>query len=51
MVSINEIIKREVNPFDLVNIRVGNFWTENQDYTALVESIHQEVINEVEGLL
>ncbi|PAX52379.1 ATP-binding protein [Brunnivagina elsteri] len=51
MVSINEIIKREVNPFDLVNIRVGNFWTENQDYTALVESIHQAVINEVEGLL
>lgn len=51
MVSINEIIMREVNPFDLVNIRVGNFWTENQDLTSLVESIHQEVIDEIEGFL
>ncbi len=51
MVSINEIIKREVNPFDLVNTKVGNFWTEDQDSKAIVESIHQEVINEIEYLL
>ncbi|MBW4671999.1 MAG: ATP-binding protein [Cyanomargarita calcarea GSE-NOS-MK-12-04C] len=51
MVSINEIIIREVNPFDLVNIRVGNFWTDSQDYTSIVESIHQEVIDEIEGFL
>ncbi|MDJ0616701.1 MAG: ATP-binding protein [Calothrix sp. MO_192.B10] len=51
MASINEIIKREVNPFDLVNIRVGNFWTENQDTNSLVDSIHQEVITEIEGFL
>jgi GTPase SAR1 family protein len=51
MASINEIIKREVNPFDLVNIRVGNFWTENQDTNSLVDSIHQEVIAEIERFL
>lgn len=51
MPSINEIIKREVNPFDLVNLRTGNFWTENQDAKSVVESIHQEVISDIEELL
>ncbi|OKH55977.1 KAP family P-loop domain-containing protein [Calothrix sp. HK-06] len=51
MVSIDEIIKREVNPFDLVNIVVGNFWNDNQESASVVESIHQDVINEIEGYL
>ncbi|BAY61309.1 hypothetical protein NIES22_13740 [Calothrix brevissima NIES-22] len=51
MTSINEIIKREVNPFDLVNLRSGNFWTENPDTKSVVESIHQEAISEIEELL
>lgn len=51
MVSINDIIKREVNPFDLVNSTTGNFWTEKQKLDSVVESIHQEAINEIEGLL
>lgn len=51
MVSINEIIKREVNPFDLVNTIVGNFWDNNQDTASVVESIHQDVIHKIGGYL
>jgi GTPase SAR1 family protein len=51
MASIDDIIKREVNPFDLVNLKPGNFWGENQDLESTVESIHQEAITEIEGLL
>jgi hypothetical protein len=51
MTSIEEIIKREVNPFDLLNLKPGNFWGEKQDSALTVESIHQEAIAEIEELL
>ncbi|MFN6468999.1 MAG: ATP-binding protein [Nostoc sp. SerVER01] len=51
MASINDIIKREVNPFDLVNLRTGNFWGQNHELESIVESIHQEAITEIEGFL
>ncbi|MBW4597055.1 MAG: ATP-binding protein [Brasilonema angustatum HA4187-MV1] len=51
MPSINDIIKREVNPFDLTNLKPGNFWGEQQDSMLMVESIHQETIAELEELL
>lgn len=51
MTSIDDIIKREVNPFDLINLKPGNFWGEKQDSALTVESIHQEAIAEIEGLL
>ncbi|WP_392532113.1 ATP-binding protein [Nostoc sp. C117] len=51
MASINDIIKREVNPFDLVNLKTGNFWGQNQDLESMVESIHQDAITQIEGLL
>ncbi|BAY81943.1 hypothetical protein NIES267_14210 [Calothrix parasitica NIES-267] len=51
MTPINNIIKRELNPFDQINFKPGNFWGEEQDSENSVDSIHQEVINEVEGLL
>ncbi|MHC5857464.1 ATP-binding protein [Nostoc sp.] len=51
MPSIDEIIKREVNPFDLINLKPMNFWSEKQDATLTVESIHQEAIIEIEELL
>ncbi|MBH8564097.1 ATP-binding protein [Nostoc sp. CENA67] len=51
MASINDIIKREVNPFDLVNLKVGNFWSQHQELDSVVESIHQEAITEIEGFL
>jgi hypothetical protein len=51
MTSIDELIKREVNPFDLINTKVGNFWGKSQDSAQTVESIHQEAINEIDDLL
>ena len=51
MTSIKNIIQREVNPFDLIDFKPGNFWGEKQNPTDSIDSIHQEVIGEVEGLL
>jgi len=51
MTSIEELLKREVNPFDLINLKPGNFWGEKQDSALTVESIHQEAIAEIEMLL
>ncbi|HIK28640.1 MAG: ATP-binding protein [Oscillatoriaceae bacterium SKW80] len=51
MASIYEIIRQEMNPFDSTTFRPGNFWQEYQDPAFTVESIHQEVIAEVEELL
>ena len=51
MTDINNIIKREVNPFDIINLKPTNFWADEQDSTLMVESIHQETIIEIEGLL
>ena len=51
MTSIEELIKHEVNPFDLINLKPGNFWQEQQDSALTVESIHQEAIAEIESLL
>lgn len=42
MATLDEIILQEVNPFNPVSFKSGNFWT-NQDSTLIsVESIHQE---------
>src|SRR5919199_1651121 len=51
MTSIDDIIKREVNPFDPTTFKPGNFWREKQDSALTVESIHQEAIAEIEALL
>lgn len=51
MPTIDEIIKREVNPFDPTTFTPGNFWHEKQDATLTVDSIHQEAITNIENLL
>jgi len=51
MPSINEIIKREANPFDRINLKPANFWDERQNTALSVESIHQEAVTEIEALL
>lgn len=51
MTDINDIIKREVNPFDIINLKPTNFWAEEQDSKLMVESIHKSAIIEIEGLL
>ncbi|MEB3147531.1 MAG: ATP-binding protein [Sphaerospermopsis sp.] len=51
MTHINEIIKRQINPFDLIQLKPTDFWVEEQDSTVMVDSIHQEAIIEIEDLL
>jgi hypothetical protein len=45
MASIEDIIKRVVNPFDPVTFCTGNFWQEQQNSELMVESIHQGAID------
>ncbi|OKH35237.1 KAP family P-loop domain-containing protein [[Phormidium ambiguum] IAM M-71] len=47
MASINDIIKREVNPFDPTTFKQGHFWREKQVSAFQVESIHQEALQEI----
>ncbi|MGK7874371.1 MAG: ATP-binding protein [Xenococcaceae cyanobacterium] len=52
MATIDEIIQREVNPFDPVTFKTGNFWLEDNPASALtVESINQEAINQITEVL
>jgi AAA ATPase domain len=51
MASIDELIQREINPFDRVNLKPGNFWHTSTSSTAAVESIHQNALTQIEGYL
>lgn len=51
MLSIDEIIQREVNPFDSTTFKPGNFWQEQQNPTLTVNTIHQEAITQIEQTL
>ncbi|MDX2099964.1 MAG: hypothetical protein SFW36_19490 [Leptolyngbyaceae cyanobacterium bins.59] len=51
MASIDELILQEANPFDPVTFKVGNFWQEDRAVTPTVNSIHQEAIVKLNGLL
>lgn len=47
MASIEQIIQREVNPFDPVTFYTRHFWQEQQNSELMVESIHQEVSDQI----
>ncbi len=52
MTTLKEIIQQEVNPFDSVTFRTGNFWTEENNSTIVtVKSIHQSAITQVQNTL
>lgn len=51
MASIQQIIQETLNPFDSTTFRPGNFWQEQQETDLTVESIHQNVVQEIEDLL
>ncbi|NEN93689.1 MAG: ATP-binding protein [Okeania sp. SIO3H1] len=51
MASIDRIIQREVNPFDPVSLYTINFWQEQQNPTLNVDSIHQNIISDIETVL
>lgn len=51
MTSIDQIIQRESNPFDPVTLYTINFWQEQQNPRLNVDSIHQNVITDIEAVL
>jgi AAA ATPase domain len=51
MPAIEQIIQRELNPFDSTTFRPGHFWREEQDLAQTVNSIHQQTIDEIQQVL
>ncbi|PSO53136.1 MAG: KAP family P-loop domain-containing protein, partial [Cyanobacteria bacterium QH_1_48_107] len=51
MASIDQIIKQAVNPFDPVTFYTRNFWQEPEARSPTVDSIHQNIIMEIETFL
>ena len=51
MTEIDRIIQRAPNPFDTETFWSGNFWQEIQNPELTVDSIHQDVLQEIEAVL
>ena len=51
MTKLDQIIQREVNPFDPITFHTGDFWQESQKSEMTVKSIHQKEIAEITQLL
>jgi hypothetical protein len=48
MTSIHQLIQQEINPFDRVNLKPGNFWRSAQESSSsLVASIHQDALADI----
>ncbi len=50
-VDIDQFLRCQVNPFDSTTFRPGNFWEEQQEAALTVDSIHQEVVSDIEQCL
>jgi hypothetical protein len=51
MTSIDELIQREINPFDRVNLKPGNFWNPQSQSPSAVASIHQTALSAIASYL
>ena len=51
MASINQLIRKAMNPFAPETFKPGNFWHDAQDPKLHVDSIHQQTLAEIEALL
>lgn len=51
MTPIDQLIAKEANPFDAITLTPGNFWKEEQKQELFVDSIHQELVVEIEKYL
>jgi hypothetical protein len=49
--SLQQLIQRNLNPFDASTFKPGNFWQENQDPNQEVEGIHWSVLQTIERTL
>ena len=48
MTSLEQLIRKNLNPFDPTTFKPGNFWKEHQDKSQEVTSIHEHVVDSVE---
>lgn len=44
---IDDWIRQEVNPFDRVNLKLGTFWSDDQEVATTVANIHQDVMDAI----
>lgn len=51
MASIEQLIRKNLNPFDPTTFKPGNFWRESQNQAHEVTSIHAHVVDSVETAL
>ncbi|NJM98767.1 MAG: ATP-binding protein [Phormidesmis sp. RL_2_1] len=51
MPSLEQLIRKNLNPFDPTTFRPGNFWKETQNLSHEVTSIHEHVVDSVEVAL
>lgn len=48
MASLEQLIRKNLNPFDPTTFKPGNFWKESQNESQEVTSIHEHVVDSVE---
>ena len=51
MASLDQLIRKSLNPFDPTTFKPGNFWRETPDQSQEVTSIHEHVVDSVEQTL
>ena len=51
MVKLDDLIQKELNPFDPVTFYTGDFWQETQQVGLRVDSIHKQAIAGINQLL
>lgn len=51
MTSLENIVQRQLNPFDPNTFRPGNFWQETQNSALEVDTIHGSILDEIEQTL
>jgi hypothetical protein len=51
MASVEQILQQEINPFDPTTYKIFSFWDEQNDKTPIVDSIHKDVVHQVEATL
>ncbi len=51
MTSLQQIIQRQLNPFDRSSFRPGNFWQESQNTVMEVDTIHGEILDAISHTL
>lgn len=51
MTTLHQLVKSQFNPFDQATFKPGNFWQETPDLTLEVDSIHADVVTQIENTL